>query len=645
MSAIAGIYHTNNDPISPDNIANILECLSKYPADDIQAWKKENVAFISHTQWITPESVGENLPYYDYERQLAITADAIIDNREELYSRLQIKDIHRTRITDSELILLAYHKWEEEAPKFLIGDFAFVIWDERKQKLFAARDFSGNRTLYFFKDDKRFAFCTAINPLFSLPYVKKALNEEWLAEFLAIPINFESTDALSTVYKDIKQIPPSHSITISGNQIKLKRYCTLLGEAKLRLKTNEEYEEAFREVFQEAVTSKLRTRLKVGAHLSGGLDSGSVASFASKALHKENKKLHTFSYVPINGFEDWSPKSRVANEKPFIKSTVQHVGNIEDNYFDFKEKSPFSEIDQWLDILEMPYKFYENSFWLKGIYEQASKQGMGVLLNGQRGNWTVSWGPALDYQAKLLRSANIGKFIRELHLYSRNLGVKKSRVFPVVAKKIFPKLHSQISSRGTKSYTPLINQDFANKFNVYDKLKKHGVDTRGLLDKSAYEIRETQFVQPYYWSINGTYTTKLSLNHSLWDRDPTNDLRVVRFCLSVPENQFVQNGQDRSLIRRATKGFLPDNIRLNQRTRGLQGADGIQRMTSDWNLFMNEMELVMKADFVSEYLNTDAINSAMKNLRDNPLPQYVFHDDFRIMMRGLIIYRFMKKFA
>ncbi|MGW5891926.1 asparagine synthase-related protein, partial [Priestia megaterium] len=390
-------------------------------------------------------------------------------------------------------------------------------------------------------------------------------------------------------------------------------------------------------------TSRLRTRLKVGAHLSGGLDSGSVVSLASRTLSKENKKLHTFSYIPINNFKDWSPKSRVADERPFIKSTVNHVGNIEDNYFDFEDKSPFSEIDEWLDILEMPYKFYENSFWLKGIYEQASKQGIGILLNGQRGNWTVSWGPALDYQAELLKRGNMGKFLRELHLYSRNIGVKRSSVFSVVAKKAFPKLNHLISSEGAVPYPVLINQDFAKKFNVYSKLEEHDVDTTGLLNKSAYEIRKTQFENPYYWSINGTYTTKLSLYHSLWDRDPTNDLRVVRFCLSVPETQFVQNGQDRSLIRRATKGLLPDNIRLNQRTRGLQGADGIQRMAADWNLFMSEMESVVKSDFISEYLDISVIKSAMERLKDNALPEYVFHDDFRVLIRSLIIYRFIKK--
>ncbi|MBY6088347.1 asparagine synthase-related protein [Priestia flexa] len=642
MSAIAGIYHRNNDLISQESVMSLLECLSPYQADDTRSWKKDNVALISHTQWITPESVGEQLPYYDYEKQLAITADAIIDNREELFRKLHIHDTE-SMITDSELILLAYEKWEEEAPKFLVGDFAFVIWDERKQQLFAARDFSGNRTLYFYKDDRKFSFCTAINPLFSLPYVKKEINEEWLAEFLAIPITFESTDASSTVYKAIQQVPPSHSITVGDNTFQLKRYCTLNRQETLRLKSNEEYEEAFYEVFQQAVNSKLRTRKKVGAHLSGGLDSGSVASFASRTLSKENKKLHTFSYVPIDGFQGWSPKSRVANEKPLIQSTVQYVGNIEDNYFNFEEKSPFSEIDEWLDIVETPYKFYENSFWLKGLYEQAAKQGMGVLLNGQRGNWTVSWGPALDYQAKLLKRANLGSLLREVHLYSRQLGVNKSRVFPVVAKKAFPKVHSLLSKKSPPPFTPFINPDFAQKFRVYDKLKQHGVNTNGLLDKSAYEIKRIQFAEPYYWSINGTYTTKLSLHHSLWDRDPTNDLRVVRFCLSIPENQFVQNGQDRSLIRRTTKGFLPDDIRLNQRVRGVQGADGIQRMTSDWSFFMNEMESVTKADFMSGYVDMAVVKSAMENLRNNPRPEYVFHHDFRVLMRSLILYRFMKR--
>ena len=91
--------------------------------------------FGCHAQWITPESVGEQLPFYNYEKQLTITADAIIDNRDELFEKLQVDYSDRKNMADSELILLSYQKWGEEAPKYLVGDFAFMIWDEKQMLL------------------------------------------------------------------------------------------------------------------------------------------------------------------------------------------------------------------------------------------------------------------------------------------------------------------------------------------------------------------------------------------------------------------------------------------------------------------------------------------------------------------------------
>lgn len=173
MSAIAGIYHSNNELVPVMHVSGIMGALQKYPANDIKVWHKENIFLGCHAQWITPESVGEQLPYYDYERQLAITADAIIDNRDELFEKLQIERARRKTLPDSQLILLAYQKWEEETPKHLIGDFAFMIWDEKKRKLFGARDFSGARTLYYYYTQQQVAFCTTIEPLLTLPYIEK----------------------------------------------------------------------------------------------------------------------------------------------------------------------------------------------------------------------------------------------------------------------------------------------------------------------------------------------------------------------------------------------------------------------------------------------------------------------------------------
>jgi asparagine synthase (glutamine-hydrolysing) len=645
MSAIAGIYHLNDEPINLEHGRRMMKELEKYPANDVQTWHSEKVFLGCHAQWITPESIGEQLPFYDHKRKLAITADAIIDNREELFERLQVHIEDRKKITDSQLILLTYHKWGEESPKFLVGDFAFMIWDERKQKLFGARDFSGSRTLYYSFKEHQIIFCTAIKPILSLPKIETKINEHWLSEFLAIPVNFESINPFSTFYKDIEQLPPSHSISVINGKVSFSRYCKLADGYKLKLGSDEEYEEALREVFGAAVKSRIRTHHKVGAHLSGGLDSGAVASFAAKALRNDNKKLHTFSYVPVEDFVDWTHKSRNANESSFIKSTVDYVGNINDQYLSFAERSPFTEIDDSLDIHEMPYKFFENTFWLKGIYEQASKQGIGILLNGQRGNWTISWGPLLDYYALLLKKMKWVHLFQELNLYSQNIEVKKSRIMTEVRKKAFPSFYNLVQTKEQFHFPKIINPGFAQETRVFDNLKEHGIDISASLSPSAYEVRQRQFEQLYYWNSTGTYSSKLSLKYSIWDRDPTNDLRVIRFCMSVPEEQYVRKGLDRSLVRRATKGYLPDKVRLNQKTRGVQGADGVHRMAPYWRTFIEELKQLSNDPIIGGFLDLHVIKEAIARIESEARPELAFDFDFRILMRSLIVSRFIKSLA
>jgi asparagine synthase (glutamine-hydrolysing) len=646
MSAIAGIVNFDEDYLDIQHGEGLMGALQKYPSDYVHTWFKGKVFLGCHAQCITPESIEERLPYYDSERRLVITADAIIDNRQELFDRLQVERVLRTNLADSELILLAYRKWGEEAPKYLIGDFAFMIWDEDKQLLFGARDFSGTRTLYFHQTSSLFTFCTIMQPLFSLQHISKRLNEQWVAEFLAIPLTVDAMDGSATVYEGIKQLPPSHSVSVVNGKATFSRYCISPAGKPLKLKSNQEYEEAFRDVFQEAVKARLRTHHQVGAHLSGGLDSGSVTSFAAKELRNQNKPLHTYSYVPVDDFADnWTPKSRFADERPYIQSTVGYVGNINDNYLDFKGLSPLSEIDDWLDTMEMPYKFFENSFWLKGIYEKAHQQGVGVLLNGQRGNWTISWGPALDYQVMLMKKLKWIQLHHEAKQFSINMGTGRKRILTLVGRKAFPLIGKMFASKQEASFPKLINPQFAERTNIHRKIKEHGFNKTDYSFQSAYDIRKNQFEQLYYWSLNGTIGTKLSLRYSLWERDPTNDLRVARFCLSVPEEQYVQNGVDRSLIRRATVNYLPDKVRLNQRTRGVQGADGVHRMAPSWNAFIHEMEQHIQDPVISEYLNIKELKLALSEIKEAAKPQYVYEFGFRILMRGLIFSRFIKGFT
>ena len=83
--------------------------------------------------------------------------------------------------------------------------------------------------------------------------------------------------------------------------------------------------------------------------------------------------------------------------------------------------------------------------------------------------------------------------------------------------------------------------------------------------------------------------TKLSLRYSLWDRDPTNDLRVIQILFISSRRSICSKWFRSSLIRRSTEKFLPDKVRLNQRIRGVQGADWVHRMIPYWNIFIDEL--------------------------------------------------------
>jgi asparagine synthase (glutamine-hydrolysing) len=646
MSAIAGILHLDDEPINLEHGRRMMKDLEKYPADDVQIWHSDKVFLGCHGQWITPESVGEKLPYYDRNRKLAITADAIIDNRDELFEKLQIKKEKRKSITDSELILLSYEKWEQDAPKYLVGDFAFMIWDERKQKLFGARDFSGSRTIYYHVDNKRLVFSTVIHPLFSMPNIEKKLNEKWLAEFLTIVGMIDVVSADQTVYKSIFQLPPSHSITVERGNVRLTQYCTLTSENVLKLKSNEDYVEAFKEVYGKAVRSRLRTHKQVGAQLSGGLDSGSIVSFASNYLRDGGKQLHTYSYIPPKDFEDFTPKHLMPNETPFINAIVQHVGNIKGNFVDFEGRDPFSEIDDFLEVMEMPYKFFENSFWLKGMFEEAQRDNVGILLNGGRGNLTISWGAAIDYYAILLKTLRWRKLVQELHQYSQNVGGSRYRLLPLISREAFPILNKFSSLDTSYQFPLLVNPDFAQRTAVFKTLRKSGIGESGWFESpNIYEQRRRHFEDVFHWNASNTLATKLSLRYSLWKRDPTNDIRVVRFCLSIPEGQYVQNGMDRALVRRATEKLLPDQVRLNQRIRGVQGADWVHRMAPHWKSFEGELSVMQKDERLMAFFNGGALDKALSKVREGVQPEYAIDPDMKILMRSLIVYRFINKFT
>ena len=182
MSGIFGIFNRNGEPVEEKIINAMLNAMSYWEPDDKGTLVAGSVA-LGHTMlWNTPESKLEHLP--NRQEHLVITMDARLDNREELVQKLEMTDRALEQITDSDFILAAYSKWGEACPKYLLGDFAFAIWDEKKQQLFCARDHIGIKSFYFHLNDDMFVFSNDIRGVITHHDVSKVMNDEAVAIYL-----------------------------------------------------------------------------------------------------------------------------------------------------------------------------------------------------------------------------------------------------------------------------------------------------------------------------------------------------------------------------------------------------------------------------------------------------------------------------
>ncbi len=294
MSGMVGVFRRDGAPVQDKLVETMAATLAHRGPDGLSV-VCAGPAGLGHTMlWTTPESLHEVLPCQHRASGLIITADARIDNRDELIAELGLESGHPA-ITDSELILEAYHKWGQDCVQKLLGDFAFAIWDPRQEQFFCARDPMGVKCLYYFASDTLFAFGSEIKALCCLEEVPKRLNELRILDYLANIFD----DRAITFYKDIYRLPPASTLLVTRRQQKIAKYWSLDPKRELKLKSDEEYTEAFRDCFVRSVRDRMRSAFPIGSALSGGLDSSSIACVARRINESQasGAPLHTFSLI------------------------------------------------------------------------------------------------------------------------------------------------------------------------------------------------------------------------------------------------------------------------------------------------------------------------------------------------------------
>jgi asparagine synthase (glutamine-hydrolysing) len=562
VSAIFGMLSVDDAPVGERAVAGMRAAMATWGLDGSRVWRADGIALGHLHLQNTPESVHEQLPLLDGAGVRVLTATARLDNRAELLSRLGPWESAPTAVPDSTLILRAYERWGEACADRLLGDWAFALWEPRERKLFLARDHHGVSSLYWFRGPRWFAFASALRGLLAAPEVPRTVDERFLAR--AMVGHLAESDL--TIYEHVHCLPPAHTLTVTRDATRLHRYWRLEDAPDVRLPSDDAYVDACRALYDDAVRARLRATGSIGVTLSGGLDSGSVATLAAHQLHLEGQPLAAFSSVPRYDASDLVGRE-LADETGLIEATSAACG-IEVTYCRAEHRSPLAGVRRMLDLLASPIFQAAQAYWLLDVLEAAQARGVTALLTGQGGNASISWrGERRDSFRALLRAREWRASGAELVLHARSFGVRsRLRAFAHgVASKA---TRDRRSGPETWADWSVINPQWAEELGLGPRLAE---SAGGELASRTSREQRLELLAPGRDTVGASWA-EMGGAHGVEPRDPTWDKRLLELCLGLPEDQYLRGGESRRLIRRVMAGRMPEQVLRNGR-RGRQAAD------------------------------------------------------------------------
>jgi asparagine synthase (glutamine-hydrolysing) len=607
MSGMVGIFRRDGGPVEKRRVENMLQNIRHRGPDRRGSWTCGAAGFGHAMLWTTPESLGEELPWFDDASGLAITADARIDNRQELLAVLSLGSNGRD-MSDSRLILCAYEKWGGACAEKLIGDFAFVIWDARKRQLLCARDPMGIKCLYYYASGDLFAFASEIKALSCLPEVPARLNELRVLDYLTNIVD----DRAITFFQDIYRLPAASTLTVTPQALQVQKYWNLDSSKELKLASDEEYADAFRECFLECVKSRMRSAYPVGAALSGGLDSSSIAC---AARNLQDAPLQTFSLIfptlPDNAL-------RHIDERSYMDEVLK-LGGFQPNFVRADKYSPLRAVKQVQEHLDEAY--FEGNLYLHwAMYETASIQGTRIFLDGLDGDTTVSHG--LEHFAELTLRRKWKTLLAEARLLAKVTKTSTRHIIrdysvkpflPIWSYNAYRRLRGLPTDIGT--LPTFVNADFSERMKLKDRTKALIQKNRKRFTTARAKHLEALMFPLYAHALEAA--DKASAAFGIEARYPFFDRRLIELCLSLPAGQKLSQGWCRSILRRAMAGILPESIRWRRSKGNLSSNFYLRLLDQDRELLENI--LLKDPGDLKRYVDLDSLRTAYRTFSANPL--------------------------
>jgi asparagine synthase (glutamine-hydrolysing) len=617
MSGIFGLIQRDGSPIDQAALDVMRVHMAQWGPDGIEVCRYADAALGKARTNLLAEDRFEALPRIDAGSGVAFTAAGRVDNREELGRALGISSAERAVLADSEIIARAYGRWGQDCASKIYGDWSFAAWRPSTRTLCLARDHFGNTALFYYSDHRTFAFASSCEALLALNLSPLELDELYLAQLL---VGWPAYHGERTIRKQIRRLPPAHMLTVTERSVKSDNYWRLEETPPLLLGSPQDYVEAAREIFDEAVRARLRTVYPIAVTLSGGLDSGSVTAVAAEVLRSDGRRLTAFTSVPIYDTSAYVPR-HFGDELPLAEATARFAGNVDVYPVAAADVSPIQGIRRMLPIHLEPAQAAGNLYWLLEILTAAHAHGCRVLLTGQMGNSSISWGGwPLSNADKLHRRSLKERLKRELrlsvHAVGRTLPWRRDRWYRRSA--IHPK--------------------FAARLDVFGRYRR---DPDMLRSSTPLHARLV-LTCPGRLMI-GSYYHEMGAAHDLEIRDPTADARLLALTFSVPDRIFThpETGMNRWLVREMMNGRLPDKVRLNRQI-GRQAGDVVRRLRDsavEVERCLNELSRGPAA----AYLDITYMREVWRRIQTEDSPEvYVVAQD--VLLRGAMAGLFVNQF-
>jgi asparagine synthase (glutamine-hydrolysing) len=543
MSAIAALYNRDGAPIDPLLPQRMLDARPERGPHGSSIVVEGNVALVHQHFWLLPEEQGEEQPLQ--EKQLLLSADLRLDNRQELGTLLELTAAELGAASDAQLLLLSYRLWGEKCLDYILGDFAFALWDGHKRHLFCARDALGARDLCYYQTDGIFLAASEISQLLAHPAVEAQINERRVASFLISLWD----DQEETFFEDIQYLPPAHALIVTVQEMRQWRYWDIDEGVVIRYNEEADYVEQYRSILAEAVRVRMRSSGPIAVSLSGGLDSSALAVLADPVLPQTSqKKMHSFSYA----FDELSD----CDERRYIRPIVERY-QIEAQYIPCDDRWTLKNLSEWPVsrdfVLADPFAGLPDA-----VMKAAQKAGVRLLLTGYYGD-TLAGGSqfwALD----MLRDGRYSLLAATLRNYSSRRLWKDFVIDKGLRQLIPDSLIRSYRNKRPRS-TVLIAPG------IHPRLVELGDLEQRLSNRAGREKYQTPGFGHRYQALNtssfsqGLAATRHQYNqYGLEVALPYFDRRLVEFIMAVPAYVLGRPGYSRLLQRQAMIDYLPESV-------------------------------------------------------------------------------------